>query len=487
MKTWLITFTCFFLFSISTGMASEPPAPEEPPAETGSEPVPQPPREAPIVPAEPAAEVEIAPVQPVPAVYGIPAFMDPEPDPADAAKPSGTVFELSPGWKLKLNGYVHLNILYTSAESFSIDSPAFVFPDRENDFKNSNHGAGLAFSARDTRLRMELAGPKAWQFDPTAVIEMDFWGNLPASGTSIRQSQMRMRLAYMEMKRNNLILRFGNDWMVAAPQFATTFEPFNLWAQGNLWMRVPQAKVMYNIGLPKTFRIETAAMVGQAMGGDNPRGEQVRHTGIGEMSLVPLMQARLGLGFQIGNARFSTLGVSGSYQKLDFRGSTQLNATEYANLVALKRDAMDSWFVAFDGQLNWEMANVKFQLTGEYHYGQATGMFWGGILQSFQFVRMQDEIVDVTPVKSIGFFSDLKVLFPCGFWAFGGMGRNVVDEDDIVIQYSPVKNTIFYGGVALNKGPMTFGVGGGYLETHYISTEDPKNAIIVQGFTSITF
>ena len=81
----------------------------------------------------------------------------------------------------------------------------------------------------------------------------------------------------------------------------------------------------------------------------------------------------------------------------------------------------------------------------------ATGMFWGGILQSYQFTKVGDAIADVTPTKAIGYFGDLKVTFPCGFWTFLGMGRSVVDEDDIVIANSPVKNTYTYGGVAITS------------------------------------
>jgi hypothetical protein len=469
--------------------ATPAPAPEAAPtsdatpADAPAEP--QPPMEGTVTAPTPAEDVTIAPVEPVAVTPVAPAITPIVPALDLPAPAAGSVLELGAGWKLKVNGYVHLNAYFVSAETFSIDSPAYVRLKPEGAFNEKNQG--LALGARDSRLRFQFFGPKAWDFDPSAVIEVDFFGNLPDSGTSIRQGEMRMRLAYAEMKRRDLVLRFGNDWMLAAPQFMTNFDPFNGWGQGNLWQRVPQLKVLYNHHLDSDFRVETGLMVGQAMGADNPRNTQIRNTGIGEGSLVPLLQARLGAGFKLGNADFSTLGVSGSYQRFDFRGSSTLTQGEYDSLAALGHDTMDSWFVAFDGQLKWKLGNVNFQLTGEYHIGQATGMFWGGIIQSYQFTKVDGLVTDVTPTNSIGYFGDLKVTFACGFWTFLGASRNVVDQDDIVLEGSPVTNTYFYGGVAQNKGPMTFGLGAGWLTTEYIQVADPKSALIISGFTSITF
>ena len=513
MKLWSSLITCLVLaFSLSAQAAKKvppatPPAPAPvvapeaapttpPPVEaaptTDATPTAtavletQPPKEGTVEPVTPVENVPIAPTTPVEVTPVAPAITPITPQLDLPAPPAGSILELGAGWKLKLNGYVHLNTYYISDEVFSMDSPSYVRIKSDGAFNQNN--SGLALGARDTRLRFQFLGPKAWNFDPSAVIEVDFFGNLPDSGTSIRQGEMRMRLAYAEMKQGNLTLRFGNDWVVAAPQFMTNFDPFNGWGQGNLWMRTPQAKVLYNRPFGDDFRLETGFMVGQALGGDNPKNTQLRHTGIGEASLIPLLQARLGAGFRVGeNSDFSTLGISGSYQKFNFQGSSTLTQAEFDALAALGHDTMDSWFVAVDGQLNYKLHGIKFQLTGEYHYGQATGMFWGGIMQSYQFTKISDVIADVTPVKSIGYFGDLKVTFPCGFWTFLGVGRNVVDEDDIVTANSPVKNTYLYGGVALNKGPMTFGLGAGWLTTEYIQVEDPQTALLVQGFTSITF
>lgn len=472
---------------VSEPPAANPTSTSESTPSTDATPIqPQPPKEESIQPTEVAPAIPIAtpvPVETTPVVVPVAPSSPIEEAPA----PTLSIFELAPGWRLKLGGYVHFNVYYMNNEVLGTDTPAYVLPKNPNDFTKNNHEDQLTLSARDTRLRMALLGPKAWHFDSSAIIEIDFYGNLPNSGTSIRQAQPRMRLAYMEMKHKDLVFRFGNDWMVAAPQFMTTFDPFNGWTQGNLWMRVPQAKLMYNKNLGDNFRIETAWMVGNALGGDNPRNTQLRTTGIGEHTCIPLLQARIGAGFKMGESEFSTLGISGSYQKLDFRGSPSITQSEYDALVNLGHDTLHSWFGAFDGQIKFNLGKVKMQLTGEYHYGQAVGMFWGGLLQSYQFTLVDSHIADVTPVKSIGYFADIKASFPNGWWTFAGVGRNVVDEDDIVTANSPVKNTYVWGGLAITKGPMTFGFGGGWLQTYFIQVDEPQTALLVQGYSALTF
>ncbi len=92
--------------------------------------------------------------------------------------------------------------------------------------------------------------PKAWSFalgcglKSTSTATSQF-------RTSIRQASPHAPGLYGN-EAHDLVLRFGNDWMVAAPQFMTTSTPSTA-AQGNLWMRVPQAKVMYNKNLGEIF------------------------------------------------------------------------------------------------------------------------------------------------------------------------------------------------------------------------------------------
>ncbi|MBU1240736.1 hypothetical protein KKF84_08515, partial [Myxococcota bacterium] len=318
--------------------------------------------------------------------------------------------------------------------------------------------------------------------------EIDFYGNLPSSSTSVRQAQPRMRLAYGQIKRQDLTIRFGNDWMVAAPQFSSTLDPFNLWGQGNLWMRYPQLKAKYTFRINPYYNLTPELSVGDNMGGDSPKNEVIRNGGMGEYSSIPVVQGRLGFNFKLSQlSDFSTIGVSGSWQRLDLSVRSDLSAQEKENVGRY----MQSWFLAVDGQLNFTIHRIKLKGTFEYHQGQGIGMYWGGILQTMDFraaeVNNEAVIQEVLPVKSIGYFADLNVRFPCGFGFFGGHGKNTVDEDDLFSVGSVIRNQTFYGGVTWKKDSLLFGLGGTYMLTDYIADADTKSAFLVQAMARFTF
>ncbi|MDA3863802.1 MAG: hypothetical protein PF689_08050 [Deltaproteobacteria bacterium] len=385
------------------------------------------------------------------------------------------------GWRLELGGFVRLDAIYNTEGVFMLDSPGFAYPE------DQSRGGNLSFSARATRLRANFMAPRLGNWKPSALYEIDFYGNLPESSTSIRQSQLRMRLAYLELKNSGLTLRAGNDWMVAAPNFSATMEIFNLWGQGNIWMRYPQIKADYKHSFNRHLRLEAAASAGNSMGGDGPKTAQVNDGGIGEFSKFPVFQARLGAGFKLPGSEWSSIGVSGSWQRLDLTAHDDVHNNEEAitNLENADSAQLDSYFFAVDAKLNYSINKVKIQGTFEYHMGQAIGMYWGGIIQTFDFVRESGVITDANPIKSIGYFADLKVLFPCGFGFMGGYGINNVDEDDLTTS-NRSSNRIIYGGLTYKLGPVIFGLGASRLDTEYTVGSDGKN-MTFHGFTTIKF
>lgn len=399
-----------------------------------------------------------------------------------AVKKESTLSKL----KFKVNGFIWLDTWYTNTEVYHIESPFFV--------RTESRGDALAFSARYSRLRFTLDGPSLFcGVENRGVFEMDFFGNLPDSSTSPRQPQMRMRLAFIELKFHELVIHAGNDWMVAAPQFSSNLDPFNLWGQGNIWMRYPQINVNYKNEFTKNIRLEAAASVGNSLGGDGPKNTTIRHGGIGEFSALPTVQARAGIGFKLGKSAWSTVGISGSWQMLNLAAAVDAsnkNIYSDAEITALKAsdsDMITSWFGAADIQLNYTWNRWKFKITGEYHQGQAMAMYLGGILQNYDIERDTDgNIVKAHPIKSIGYFGDFKVESPCGFsWTIGG-GRNTVDEDDLFTS-DRKKNTIMYSNITWTRKFLMLGLGVNYLKTEYTFGKGDADAVIVHFVTAFKF
>ncbi len=422
------------------------------PATPATKPVP-----APAAPAaEPAKKAAPAPVTVAPVA--------PVKDQGTAAAPKKTA---ASGWTIKLGGFVRGDISYNSGAVFAIESPLYALAEgTAADVQDK----GLDFTARLTRISLNALAPKWNGWQARGYIETDFFGQLPNSGTSVRQSMLRMRLAYVELQKKWSTVRLGNDWMVAAPQFSSCLEPFNMWGQGNIWMRVPQLSLRNRIPIRENLRAEVDVAVGHNMGNDgktDANADQLLVRGMGENSGLPMLQARVGLGFKLGNAAWSTVGASYSWQKLKVSGSADATAL----FDGTDAEDVTSSFIAVDTQIHAKLGAVTATLTGEFYQGKATASYWGGILRP---VTFDNATLTVKVPESRGFFGDLKVKTALGLTFFGGYGQdNITNKDDYSGAGSPVKNQFFYAGVnyalGCKKKPMAImGLSYGNLKTEFM-------------------
>ncbi|MBN2725059.1 MAG: hypothetical protein JXR95_13415 [Deltaproteobacteria bacterium] len=391
---------------------------------------------------------------------------------------------LKSGWKLKLGGYMRLDVIYASGSVYHLDSPAYV--------PSEDKGSNTGWSVRATRFHAKVIAPTFSGMKSFGYYEMDFYGNLPASSTSIRQPQPRMRRAFFQMEKGNFTFTAGNEWMVAAPAMASTLEPFNLWTSGNIWMRYPQLILRYNIPATDKFRIEMAASAGQPLGADNPTNTRFRQTGAGEAALFPIFQARTGAGFKIGNNAWSSVGISGSYQRLDFSAHNSLSsdATLVAELIANDEDIQESYFGAVDATVFFNIGKFKMKLSLEASYGKAIAPFNGGILENF-YVDTTDT-ARITGVRSLGYFGDLKISTPWKFDLMGGLGRAENNPEDLLEENGSSKgktsNTTAYGAFSYRKGPVLFALGFTWMKTSYLDNNFTEGtAYLIHGVTSFHF
>ncbi len=397
-----------------------------------------------------------------------------------AAKPAPVTKSASVnnGWKLKFSGFMRLDSSYSTYQTFHITSSGWVMPKG-----SSNDHSTLDYTARNTRIRMTLMAPRVSHWNANGIVEVDFFGNLPTSGTSVRQPMPRMRLAYVELKRKfskmDVNFQFGNAWMVAAPQFASSIDPFNLWAAGNLWMRYPQVKFDSKYSISKTFRLELAGSIGQNMGGDGPSSSIIFNGGIGEKTGTPVYQGRMGLGFKLGKASWSTIGVSASFQEWDLskneswvRSKAGLASDDdiLASFYDINGEKMlNSWFMAVDANLKMKLGKYGLNLKGEFHRGQGIGIYWGAALNNIQFIRDNDgNLIDAKAVPGNGFFSDLTLSTPFRMKFTAGYGLSSADKD-YVKDGGRVNNSVVYGVVTykMKDAPVIFGASYEFRSTDY--------------------
>jgi hypothetical protein len=149
----------------------------------------------------------------------------------------------------------------------------------------------------------------------SGVVEVDFWGlRGSTSGGGVQQTSIRLRLAYVKLQPNpRTTLTIGQDWIPFAP--VNPGVPGLLTTCGNLWTRLPQARLDY---AAKPFLFQFALV--RPFAGDMATTpvEQTDPIGAGERSALPAIQARVAFTPLAG----LTLGLSGHMAKQDWNDGT---------------------------------------------------------------------------------------------------------------------------------------------------------------------
>lgn len=309
----------------------------------GAQPPPAPPAGAPLAPvAEPVPPPEAT----KPAI--------PQPDPLFAK------------WTAKVYGYVELDIMHDSTQSFGESVGATVIQP-ESTYAGS-HGR-THFTARNSRLGIRLTPPELAGMKTTAVLEMDFFGSQPPGTPEaplVSSGTFRMRQAHIKLESDYIDVLVGQFYHLFAwqPYFfpsTTSFFPVMNQAFG----RMPQLRVSRTLKTdPINVDIAVAAL-------KPPQRD----------SEVPDLQAGLRFGFNgwkgihvLGAAGMLhdplTIGVSGAYRH--FR-VTELSATPIGsnteNGYGLSVDAMIPVIPAS----SLDDAGNALTLTGSFFTGEGIG------------------------------------------------------------------------------------------------------------------
>lgn len=254
--------------------------------------------------------------------------------------------------KVQLYGFVKLDVVSNSTDVVSESGPLAVVNDRyylnvDGSFLGatalpsnqpsdnytplvhikkfpSQRSGSLVFDARTSRLGIKITGPESKWGNTSAVVEADFWGGHPASGTASRQGLVRMRHAYGRVDwSSGTSLLVGQHWTVNMPLYAlastATFIPWG--ANGLLFMREPQIAVMQKLGVDRYNVLIEASIARVQAGNDNsanlypgPTGVQLDDRGAGEASKIPGFRGRVSFNMKPIDLIAVTLGAMGHYQ-----------------------------------------------------------------------------------------------------------------------------------------------------------------------------
>lgn len=259
-------------------------------------------------------------------------------------------------------GTIFFNAFGNSGGTNNADVPLFATPT----------GSGnVSASVRQTRLGLKLEGAKVGKARLGAVIEGDFFGGFPSVAIGENFGIFRLRLAYARLDWERTSATVGQDWMVFAPVNPTSMAAAaipQLAAAGNIWARLPQAKIERKIGTHITWQ---GALLAPQTGDSATNAAFFLQPTSGAVSRVPFFQSRIAFADKnwLGTKKAGSIGLSGHY------GRSRV-FTGTANL----RNDLESVGVALDW--NFPIA-ARVSILGEAFFGRNLGGFQSGVFQSY--------------------------------------------------------------------------------------------------------
>lgn len=281
--------------------------------------------------------------------------------PTSSRKPAEQAagIEIGNGVRLIPYGTIYFNSFVNTSGTNNSDVPLWATAADQ-----SNTGMSL----RQTRFGVRFEGAKAGNAALSGVVEADFYGGLPAIGVGENFGVVRLRVAKFKLDWERSSLLVGQDWVIFAPlnpsSIAAAAIP-QFAASGNLWARLPQARIETRFGGGR-FLYQGAVLAPTS--GDFPSGSDspfLLQPGAASRSGSPSVESRLaftGPDF-LGTKKPGTIALSAHF------GRTKVYDS-----------ALGSYGLAVD----WSVPLVKrVGLTGEAFVGQNLGGLQGGVFQGY--------------------------------------------------------------------------------------------------------
>jgi len=409
---------------------------------------------------------------------------------------------------IKLGGYLKLDTYFNTNSQLNIDAPLWV---NANQDMYEKDGRTFGANVRGSRLWLDVfAKNLPEEIKLKARLEIDFYGDYATSATGSRLPQPALRHYFVQLDSKYASLVAGQTWVIAAPNHPGMYHTLVLAGMGNLWQRMPQltAKVHYDAFAGGTVNLDAGIM--RPISGRDAAGVLIDNGSVGEITGMPMIQARLGLDWTMFEKK-SSVGFSGSYHqekylysKADSLGTGIAVGLDNGTSVTLTpADAtLTSWLAALDARL----AMPYTELTLEAYYGANLDSFWGTMIKYGQvsvlakdgttikatnknveetggFVSLKIDPVDLVTIN-LG-FGMAKVIDPGRYrtskdkeflYNDGGTSRIAKAKKDAGLPMDMQMSA--FGNIGFNvlKGLM-IGVEEQWIRTHYLATGNADGLI----------
>jgi hypothetical protein len=300
---------------------------------------------------------------------------------------SQTKVESSSKYRIRLSGIVLFNMYANRGAVDNQDFPELATP--QNAFLSSgSFGASL----RQSQIGLEGFGPTIAGARTSAQVQFDFAGGFSDAPNGVTFGTMRLRIGTVRFDWENTSVIVGQDALFLAPLSPTSIATLAIPAfayAGNLWSWTPQLRVEHHFTVSDHSSLLWQGGILDALSGETPPSQFYRYPTWGENSGQPAYATRLAWTESVGGQNI-VAGVGGYYDRQNW---------------GLGR-TIDAW--AGTADLTVPLGN-RFEFTGQFYRGRATGGLGGGIAQSVLWVGpFEDPATEVYGLDSIGGWAQLK-------------------------------------------------------------------------------
>lgn len=371
------------------------------------------------------------------------------------------LFQTKRGYDVDLYGYIKFDAIWNDSQIAGIDGVSF-WAQPETD--RNNNDDEFSMTARQSRIGIDISGPKDDDIVKTAKVEMDFYGAQTQSSREDRAA-LRLRHAYFNLDfRNGWQLLAGQTWDVISPLSPHTLD-FGVHSfGGNLGYRSPQLR------LTRTFKLSEEAKLVAQMALSTPKDVSDRYNvfksatsmGHAQDSGKPVLQARVAYS----PCKNHTVGFSGHIGQDEY---------DISSTVDDSHETVDTWSLNMDGSFK---LTDSLTLMGECHYGQNLNSMYGGICEGvvIDTMSMGSKALKVYGVQSKGGWVQLLYKINDKWSTSLGYGmekNNTKDMDKDLTSNFRIRNRVIFGNVMYQVcKDVSCGVELSHYQTEYYRTDD---------------
>jgi hypothetical protein len=342
----------------------------------------------------------------------------------------------SEGFEIKSYGYIKLDAAYN--DSRVTNGNYVIYVPGEGTVNNDN---SFNFTARQSRVGLDITAPQYEGWITKAKVEADFYGDGLVSHEN--KAELMLRHAFLETTKGGLSFLAGQTWDIISPLNPSSLNYAPGLTSGNIGYRRPQLRVSYNKSFDDVTGILTQFALSRSTGTTN---EDLDGGGQndGDDSGFPTVQGRFALTTKGVAGKKNVFGISGHFgrEQVDWTGAE----TDYDSW---------SWNIDFNIPLS-----ERFTLSGEAFTGANLDDYFGGAYQGINTVTRNE-------ISTSGMWSQISFAFNKDWQYNAGFAIDDPDNGDLNIGGRD-KNSFYFVNALFKVLPMlTIGLEYDYYETEY--------------------